>query len=401
MRPDQNVVESIPSPPSYVFVLPWDLHLAGGVNEVVINLYREMVLAGEMQPLVMVIRWSAFRPVETVIDGRRTVHLRQWSPSAELGSILGLVKWVLTSPVWIFDMLRFCRRHRVSAFNFHFPSLSAFPIALLRFLRLYRGALILSFHGSDLRNAKLAGRIERTLWRFVLHSATAIVACSKALAADVHAFAGEAARRVHVVQNGLDVNHFLNDVDRANGLPAVLLNREFILTMATWEWQKGLDILLRAFAEVKRTNAGIALVLLGRAGGAESGLRTLAGELGVANDVFFYESVPHAQVGLYLEHAKAFCLPSRAEAFGIVILEAGAYRLPVVASRVGGIPEIVIDNETGLLTDPEDEAGLATALGRVLSNNELARDLGERLYRRVVNDFSWKRAYQEYRKLVL
>jgi glycosyltransferase involved in cell wall biosynthesis len=359
-----------------------------------------MLLAGEMQPLVMVTKWSAFRPVETVIDGRRTVYLRQWSPSAELRSIVGLVKWVLTSPVWIFDMLLFCRRYRVSAFNFHFPGLSAFPIAVLRFLRLYRGALILSFHGSDLRNARGAGRFEHALWRFVLHSATAIVACSKALAADLREFAGEAARRVHVVQNGLDINHFLSNVDRVHSLPAVLLNREFILTVATWEWQKGLDILLRAFAEVKRTNPGIALVLLGRAGAAESGLRTLAVEVGVANDVFFFENVPHAQVGLYLEHAKVFCLPSRGEAFGIVILEAGAYRLPVVASRVGGIPEIVIDDETGLLAEPEDETALAAALGRVLSDQELARDLGKRLYRRVVNDFSWKQAYQEYRRLI-
>jgi glycosyltransferase involved in cell wall biosynthesis len=399
MTPDQNVIESIPSRPSYVFVLPWDLHHAGGVNQVVINLHDEMLLAGEIEPIIMVNRWSAFRPVETVIDARRTVYVRLWSPG-ERRPIVGLLTWVLESPVWIFDVLRFCRLHRVSAFNFHFPGLSVFPIALSRSLRLYRGALIISFHGSDLRNARETGRIERALWSFVLRSATAIVACSKAFAADVREFAGEAARRVHVVQNGLDVNHFLNNVDRASGLPAALRNREFILTVATWESQKGLDILLRAFAEVKRTNAGIALVLIGRPGGAESGLRTLALDLGIANDVLFFESVPHAQVGLYLEHAKAFCLPSRAEAFGIAILEAGAYRLPVVASRVGGIPEIVIDEETGLLTEPEDVAALAAALGRVLRDRELARDLGERLYRRVVSHFSWKRAYQEYRKLI-
>jgi glycosyltransferase involved in cell wall biosynthesis len=189
-------------------------------------------------------------------------------------------------------------------------------------------------------------------------------------------------------------------VDRATGLPAVLHDREFVLTVATWERQKGLDILLRAFAEVKRTNAGIALVLIGRPGGAESALSALALELGIAKDVLFVESVPHTQVGMYLEHAKAFCLPSRAEAFGIAILEAGAYRLPVVASNVGGIPEIVIDEETGLLTRSEDLTALAAALNRVLGDTELARGLGERLHGRVLNQFSWKRAYQEYRKLV-
>jgi glycosyltransferase involved in cell wall biosynthesis len=271
-----------------------------------------------------------------------------------------------------------------------------FPIALLRYLRLYRGALIISFHGAELREAKRTGRIEHALWRFTLHSATAIVACSKAFAAEVSEFANRAACNVHAVQNGLDIDHFRNSVDRASGLPAILRNREFVLSIATWEWKKGLDILLRAFAKVRRTNSGISLVLIGRAGDAESSLRALVAQLGLEDDVLFFESVPHAQVGLYLERAKALCLPSRAEPFGIAILEAGAYRLPVVASRVGGIPEIIIDGETGVLVEPEDVNALADVLGRVLSDTALARDLGERLYRRVLGCFSWRRVYKEY-----
>jgi glycosyltransferase involved in cell wall biosynthesis len=395
-----NEVGSTLSLPGYVFVLPWDLHHTGGVNQVVTSLHQEMLLAGEMEPLILVSEWSAFRPVETVVDARRTVHLRLWSPWTEGRPVLGLLKFIFFSPTWILDLLRFCRRHRVAAFNFHFPTLGAFPIALLRFLRLYRRALILSFHGTDLRNARRKGGVEGVLWRFILRNATAIVACSNALGTDAREFAGGAARRVHVVENGLDINDFLNKVDRTSKLPAVLLKREFILTVATWEWQKGLDVLLRAFAEVKRSDAEIALVLIGRAGDAEPDLRSLAIQLGVANDVLFIESVPNSHVGVYLERAKAFCLPSRAEAFGIVILEAGAYRLPVVASRVGGIPEIIIDGETGILTEPDDATELAAALGRVLRDTALARDLGDRLYHRVVDRFSLRRAYQEYSKLV-
>lgn len=393
-------VGSMPSRPGYVFVLPWELNIPGGVNNVVVNLYRQVAMAGELQPLIMVSKWSALRPIERLIDGRPTVYLRLWSPWTERGSIVGLLKWVVASPVWIFDLLRFCRRHRVLAFNFHFPGLGAFPIALLRLLRLYRGALIISFHGSDLRIVRRAGRIERALWRFVLHSATAIVACSKAFAADVSAFADKSAYRVCAIQNGLDVDHFLSNMDRAGGLPAVLLNRDFIVSVATWEQKKGLDILLRAFAVIKRSHTGIALVLIGRAGAAESALRALASELGIANDVLFLGEVPHAQVGLYLEHAKAFCLPSRAEPFGIAILEAGAYRLPVVATRVGGIPEIVTDGESGLLVEPDDAAALAAALDRVLSDADRARVLGERLYQRVAGSFSWRRAYEEYLALL-
>jgi glycosyltransferase involved in cell wall biosynthesis len=105
-------------------------------------------------------------------------------------------------------------------------------------------------------------------------------------------------------------------------------------------------------------------------------------------------------VGVFLERARVLCLPSRSESFGVALLEAGAYGLPVVASRVGGIPEIVTDGETGLLVPPEDPAALSDALERVLSDPERARRLGDNLRRRVVADFSWTRAYQDYRALL-
>jgi hypothetical protein len=90
------------------------------VNEVVINLYRETLLAGEMQPMVMVGEWAAFRPIEGLSDGHRTVYFRLWVPWTETGSILGLLKWLLASPLYLGGLLRFCRRHRVAAFNFQY-----------------------------------------------------------------------------------------------------------------------------------------------------------------------------------------------------------------------------------------------------------------------------------------
>ena len=389
--------------PAYVIVVPWRPDYGGGVNEVVLNLYRETQTAGELQPLLLVEQWSAVRPVETSSEGRRTVYLRLWSPWLEQRRVLGLIKWFLAAPLFLYDLVRLCRRHHVVAFHVHFPSLSAFPIALLRRLGLYRGALILSFHGLDLRDARAAGRIAHALWKFVFRSATAIVACSRALADDVTQFAGRSAKRtggVRAIHNGLDIPHLVSTVDRTAGVPPALDGRAFILSVATWERKKGLDVLLRAFAQVRRTHPGLALVLVGRASHAELELRALARELGVADDVFFYKNVSRARVGLFLERARAFCLASRVEPFGIAILEAGAYHLPVVASRVGGIPEIVVDSESGLLVEPEDVQGLAAALDRVLRDGPLARDLGERLHQRVASEFSWRRAHDAYRALV-
>src|SRR5262245_4246389 len=102
--------------PSYVIVVPWDPHHVGGVSQVVINLYRETLSAGEMQPFIMVVEWSAFRPIESLSDGRRTVYLRLWSPWSDCGSIVWLLKWILMSPVFLTDLVRFCQRHHVVAF---------------------------------------------------------------------------------------------------------------------------------------------------------------------------------------------------------------------------------------------------------------------------------------------
>jgi glycosyltransferase involved in cell wall biosynthesis len=386
--------------PSYVIAVPWRLDHGGGVNEVVSNLYRETLAADELQPLVMVAEWSAIRPTETVSDTRRTVYFRFWAPWSEDGSIMSLLKWFVAAPFYLAGLVRFCRSHRVVAFNFQYSSLNAFPVALLRFLRLYRGGLILSFQGLDLATARKSGLIQRVLWRFVLNWATNIVACSRSFAADVQTFVGEDGPRVYAIHNGVDIDYMISTCGRGTSLPKGLGTRRFIVSVATFEQKKGLDVLLRAFGKVRDANPGLALVLVGRSSDAEMELRDLAESLALKNDVFFCANVPHADVAVFLKHASGFCLPSRAEPFGIALLEAGVYRLPVVATRVGGIPEFIINGESGILVPPEDPEALAAALNLILADRPLARSLGERLYRIAAEDMSWKRAYQAYRGLL-
>jgi glycosyltransferase involved in cell wall biosynthesis len=383
---------------SFVLVTPWNLGAPGGVNEVVVNLHRQIAQAGEFAPLVLVNRWSAHRPTETVVEGRRTIYFRLASPWTDR-SWWGFAKWLLASPLFFADLWRMCRRHRIAVFNVHYPSGGAFALAIARALRLFRGDLVLSFHGSDLADAQRGDRVERWLWRFTFRRSTAVAACSRAFADDLQSFTSSDAR-VAVVHNGLDVDYFVGSVDRNGEWPAALGTRPFILGVATFERKKGLDVLLRAFAEVRRSRPGLALVLAGRRAEATGELRALASELDLDGDVFFFENVPHARVGAFFERAAVFCLPSRAEPFGIVLLEAGAFRLPVVASRVGGIPEIIDDGDTGLLTAPDDVAGLAAALRRALGDGDFARAAGTRLYNRVESDFSWTRAYEGYKSLL-
>jgi starch synthase len=101
----------------------------------------------------------------------------------------------------------------------------------------------------------------------------------------------------------------------------------------------------------------------------------------------------------YFCRATLFSFPSRQEGFGLVLLEAGASSLPVVASRVGGIPEIIDDAVTGVLIEPDDPAALEHALRKLLGEPIAAQQLGERLHRRVSENFSWMNTLQRYEAL--
>ena len=76
--------------------------------------------------------WSPLRPVEKVIDGRPITFMALRPPWLEDGSILAPIKWLALAPLQLFTVIRLVRRQRVAAFNFHYPSLAAFPVALLR-----------------------------------------------------------------------------------------------------------------------------------------------------------------------------------------------------------------------------------------------------------------------------
>ena len=93
--------------------------------------------------------------------------------------------------------------------------------------------------------------------------------------------------------------------------------------------------------------------------------------------VWIEEMVAKTEVIQMLTHATVFCVPSIYEPLGIVNLEAMACETAVVASAVGGIPEVVVDGETGLLVPPGDVAALAAALGRLVREPELRRRMGD------------------------
>jgi len=248
---------------------------------------------------------------------------------------------------------------------------------------------------------QLGGGYRLSSWaeRTAYESADAVVAVSHGMRADVlTAYPSLDAGRVHVIHNGIDSDFYRPDpeTDVLERL-GVDLARPYVAFVGRITRQKGVPHLLRAGLLL---DPDVQLVLLaGAADTPELKAETdqLIEDLRTARDGVFLvsEMLPRTDVRQVLTHALAFCCPSVYEPLGIVNLEAMACETPVVASRVGGIPEVVDDGRTGLLVDltPEDPAGFerrfAEAVNLLAADPEQARTMGLAGRARAVEEFGW------------
>lgn len=155
-------------------------------------------------------------------------------------------------------------------------------------------------------------------------------------------------------------------------------------TIAELHRVKGLDILLTAWADFSK-NRNVKLVIIG-AGDEEENLNLLAKRLNISESVYFAGFVDNARK--FLKAFDVFVLASRSEALGYVLLEAGHASLPVIATAVGGIPEIIKEDETGLLIQPEFPEELRHVLDGMRRDEALRNRLGQSLHAFVEKEFS-------------
>lgn len=157
----------------------------------------------------------------------------------------------------------------------------------------------------------------------------------------------------------------------------------YVLCVGRHAPKKGLDVLLRAFARISSKHPEVTLVQVG-AGSLTSSLHALAEELGIKDRVRFLGAQPHEAVLKLMRSAEVFALPSQTtvsqdtEGLGIVFNEASACGVPVVSTLHAGIPEAVLDGETGLLAPERDDKAVADKLDVLLSDKALARKMGRR-----------------------
>lgn len=196
---------------------------------------------------------------------------------------------------------------------------------------------------------------------------------------------------------GVDIERFAPDLAARAELRRRyrLGERPVVVCLSRLVPRKGQDMLIRALPAIRRRVPGTALVIVG-GGPYRPSLQRLVHDADVAGDVVFTGGVPDAELPAHHALADVFAMPCRTrgagldvEGLGIVYLEASASGVPVVAGRSGGAPETVRDGETGLVVDGRDVGSVATAVGDLLADPDLAARMGAAGRRWVVEDWQW------------
>jgi glycosyltransferase involved in cell wall biosynthesis len=262
-----------------------------------------------------------------------------------------------------------CLRRRPAVVHAHVASRGSFlrKSLVLLIARASGCKTIFHLHGAEFREfaTEEAGPLLRRWIRHTLESSSVVIALSESWAGFVRAFAPGAT--VRVVQNAVPLP-----------MPAPFA-REVpgrVLFLGRVDAGKGVFDLLAAGAALAGRFPGLCLVLGGE--GDLDAVRRRAAELGIADRIELPGWIDAGRREAELGRASVFCLPSHAEGLPMALLEAMATGKAVVASSVGGVPEVVRDGDNGLLVPPRDAAALATALARVLDDAVLRARLAER-----------------------
>lgn len=229
-----------------------------------------------------------------------------------------------------------------------------------------------------------------------LRSADWVTACSRAVLGETRRQVPEIVPHSSVIWNSLELPGLAPE-PLPIGTPRVLCLGRMVP-------EKGFDVALAAFAQARRGRPDVRLVIAGD-GPARAGLERLAEELGIADAVEFLGWVAPAEVSALINRSTMVVVPSRwKEPFGVVAVQAAQMARPVVATRIGGLPEIVVHGATGLLFECEDSTALARAIERLLEQPDMATRMGQAGRARALELFSWEShvdAYEAlYRELV-
>lgn len=353
----------------------------GGVEEHVRNVAQELKARGRQVAV-----WSVDRGEHLgtrQIDGIEVRYLPAPLPAQ---SLVSTVRFLIDLPSAVVKWLRAFRALRPNVI--HVQCFGPNGIYAYALARVTRTPFIVSSHGetfADDHSVYQRSWLLRVGLTRAIRGAAAVTGCSEFVTKDLRE--RFAAKNALAVPNGIDV-HATAAGDRPSE------GREpLVFAVGRLEWIKGFDLLLRAFALASLPKD--ARLVIGGNGRALSDLKNLARELKIDDNVCFPGTLGRQAVAQYMADAALVVVPSRWEAFGIVVLEAWRAGAPLIATSQGGPVHLVTHGVDGLVVDPEETGALAAAISRVLLDEAAARRLGVH-GQMSVKEYTWHRTVDKY-----
>jgi glycosyltransferase involved in cell wall biosynthesis len=224
--------------------------------------------------------------------------------------------------------------------------------------------LLITARGSDV-NLIAQHALPRRMIRWAANRADAVIGVSAALV-EVLGALGVETRKLHVVRNGVDLERFKPWPGDETRLALQVTGGPVLLSVGNLVVNKGHDLVIDAMVLLKRSHPDIRLIIVG-SGAEQARLMAHVRAQGVAQHVTFAGAVPNEELAGWYSVADALVLASSREGWPNVLLEAMACGTPVVATRVGGIPEVVTHPHAGVIAEQRTAAGIAQALANLLS----------------------------------
>jgi len=256
----------------------------------------------------------------------------------------------------------------------HYASSYGLIAAILKPRRLF-----ISVWGSDVYEFPKRSFLHKTVFKWILRKATQLFSTSHDMKRELQNYTK---KEITVVPFGVDTSVF-QPVEKIGN------NQNFTVgTVKSLEDVYGIDKLIDAFASLKQECPNSRLLIYGQ-GSKEEELKKQAENLDVADVVEFRGFLKNTEVPAAIGEMDVFCALSRQESFGVSVVEASACGVPIIASNVGGLPEVVKDTQTGYLVENIEEA--AEKLIFLAKNDILRKELGENARNFALEQYDWKK----------
>jgi len=245
-----------------------------------------------------------------------------------------------------------------------------------------------SVWGSDVFEFPNKSKITKNVLKYVLKKADKIFSTGTVMADEIKKYT---AKSIEIVSFGIDTNKFV-PINKPNKTSIIQIG-----VIKTLEQTYGIDVLIKAMAEVVKLHQNIKLSIVG-GGSLAQEYKMLAVHLKLDKFIDFIGKIPYNEIVSEYQKLAIFINPSRFESFGVSILEASACGLPVIATKAGGQIELVKENETGLLVEPENVKQLAKSIITLIENEKMREKYGENARLFVLKNYQLNTSIQQLLK---